>query len=186
MSQTWSVIQAASASVSQAGYLVHVRRILLKLPIYTIFAFWLIIALAGIAEANAGVPGPLIVYFGTSLAHFKPNLLWQWLIATMFMCVGIEAAIYKYLNLFKYPVRYSLIANIISLFAGIPLSLIGIIDPTWFVVPTMISIYVEWLYLKNKLNNPGELKCNPFAAVVGANILTNIILYSYTVIALRP
>ena len=135
----------------------------------------LVITCAGGAEGNAGIPGPLILAFGSIL---DSRSLVQWLAASMFMCVGIEAAIYRYYSLFAAPLRNSFTANVISLIAGIPLAFLGAVDPTGFVMPTVISIYVEWLYLRFRLRDAVP-KRKAFIVVIGANVLTNIILYLY-------
>jgi len=139
------------------------------------------VASTGTAEANAGIPGPLM---WAATAHVGNPLIW--LAATMCMCIGIEGAIYRYLGLFHRPFLASTYANVWSLFAGIPLALAGAVDPTLFVLPTVLSILVEWLVLKRyRRLHPGPARdpaapLRPiFWPVVVSNVLTNLIMFAY-------
>jgi hypothetical protein len=133
------------------------------------------------AIANSGIPGPIM----WSASALTTNPL-QWVAATMLMCVGIEGVIYRYAGLFRRPFLVSLIANVISLIIGVPLALLGAIDPTWFVLPTIVSIIFEglvirWLPQSLQAVNPAtpESRRRIFRAVIWSNILTNLIMASY-------
>ena len=135
---------------------------------------------ANSAWANSGIPGP-IIWVG-SVATVSPM---QWLASCMFMCVCIEGAIYHYVGMFRRPLVSSLAANIFSLILGIPLMFLGAIDPTWFVLPTTVSILCEALLLlrlpasiglkDSERGNKGKF----WLTVLIANILTNFIIVLY-------
>lgn len=136
---------------------------------------------SGNAHANAGIPGPLM---WAATPHVGNPLIW--LAASMFMCIGIEGAIYRYLDLFYRPLIASAYANVWSLFAGIPLIFVGSIDPTLVVSPTIVSILVEWFVLRRyRRFHPGPAKdpATPprpiFWPVVLSNVLTNVIMFVY-------
>ena len=140
------------------------------------------------AQANSAIPGPLIIV-GMSLYGRDPLAVLQWVAATMFMCIGIEGAIYYYLGLFVRPYVASALANIISLVLGIPLVLIGIVDPTLVVIPTILSIAIELLVLGRFRLQPAPQEGNVAGMrriawpAIGANILTNALLVVYMFIA---
>lgn len=129
---------------------------------------------------NAGIPAPLPV--AASQFSVKPL---QWIAVNMVMCITIEGAIYHYLQIFHRPYVGSLVANVVSLVAGVPLGIVGITDPTWVILPTMVSIWVELVVLKRFRRKD----CPPEAAelsnknitmpVIGANMLTNGLMILY-------
>lgn len=148
-----------------------------KLTIITI----VLLAFSKSVYANSGIPGPLIWFISA-----QADSAIQWLLATMLMCVGIEGAIFHYLKLLRRPYLASLVANLVSLVLGIPLGIIGIIDPTFFILPTILSILIEYYVLKC-FNAPPEAtkQRKLFFPVVGSNILTNIMLVVYIFWKLR-
>jgi uncharacterized membrane protein YozB (DUF420 family) len=103
----------------------------------------------------------------------------------MVMCITIEGAIYHYLQIFHRPFVGSLVANVVSLVAGIPLALLAAIDPTWVLLPTVASILIEYAVLKRfrkkvTLPNSQETTHRDISVpVVTANILTNIFMVLY-------
>ena len=105
----------------------------------------------------------------------------------MAMCIGIEGAIYHYLQLFEKPYYGSIVANTVSLFAGVPLVFLGAFDPTLFVLPTIVSIWVELMVLRNfkrkqlqeeSLDTKQKKIDHP---VIYSNILTNLIMIVYVI-----
>lgn len=132
------------------------------------------------AYCNGGIPGTLLI-IGT--AQTVDPL--RWIAVNMVMCIAIEGAIYQYLQLFDRPYLGSTVANFVSLVAGIPLSLLGVIDPTWVLLPTIASIWIELVILKRfrKKDTQTETQEIPrkdiTGPVIGANLLTNFFMYLY-------
>ena len=130
--------------------------------------------------ANSGIPGPIILMGGSYTANF-----WRWVAVMMFMCIGIEAVICKYAKILKRPFFCSLIANIGSLIAGGPLIFLGAIDPTFFLLPTFVSILVEVAVIRYLPLSIGIITTNKkefwrvYLWIIGANILTNLIMVGY-------
>lgn len=145
----------------------------------------LCLALVSEAAANAAIPtGPLVWAAAPATTE---NLL-LWIAANMFMCIGIEGAIYRYLNLFARPILASVTANFVSLVLGFPLILVGAIDPTGVLIPTVLSIFVEWLVLK-RFQRPALAPASDALAiqrsillpVLRSNVLTNFIMLGYLI-----
>jgi len=153
---------------------------MIKKRTLTLTAMLLVGLSASDGYCNAGIPGPLLI----SASQFSTNPL-QWIAVNMVMCITIEGAIYHYLQIFHRPFVGSLVANVISLVAGIPLALLGAIDPTWVILPTIVSIWVELVVLKRfrRKGNPLEAaeisSRNITMPVIGANILTNGLMFLY-------
>ena len=137
-----------------------------------------------ICLANTGIPGPMMIYFGSLTLDST-----RWLIACMFMCVLIEGAIYKYLLLFNRPVLASLYLNSVSLILGIPLSILAVIDPTWCILPTLASTLSEGFAGRHlpkllKIRVIRELSRSSFYwKVFVANLITNLIMVAYLYIS---
>jgi hypothetical protein len=132
------------------------------------------------AAANSGIPGPLIWLGGSLTAN-----LFQWIGVCMFMCIFVEGAIYKYWRLFSKPFAVSAYLNTVSLICGIPLIFLGALDPTWFVMPTAVSAFVEAFCgrrLPHFLRAPGLWKTRrgPFYwKIFLANLVSNAIMFAY-------
>ena len=133
------------------------------------------------ANANVGIPGPLI-HYGAS-GSVDPLL---WIVVTMVMCVTVEALVFRYSGQYRRPFLASLFVNVVSLLAGLPLGLLGAIDPTWFVLPTIASIFVELFVIRVSAKwserAQGSIKSSP---VFWANVLTNIILLGLLYVAFK-
>ena len=99
----------------------------------------------------------------------------------MLMCVLVEGAIYRYTMRFRRPFLASLGANAISLLAGIPLAFLAVLDPTWFVLATAVSILVEYYFLRGRIGRfvlvQGKLLS--FWPVLWANVVTNVLMVAY-------
>jgi hypothetical protein len=133
----------------------------------------------GTIFANSGIPGPLIYYAG---GLFESPA--RWIAVNMAMCILVEAAIYRYVQTYKRPLLASIGANVVSLVVGIPLALLGLFDPTMFLVPTVASIFVEYYFLRSIARFvlvPGKPVTLP--PVVWGNIVTNLIMAIYVVYA---
>ena len=135
----------------------------------------------GEANANVGVPGPLM-HYGASLS-ISP---WQWISVTMIMCIGVEASVFAYSGQYSRPILASAYANTLSLIAGIPLSLLGAVDPTWFVLPTLVSILIEWWVIKGRRRwfekGTGSITRSP---VIWGNVVSNLILVGLLYVAVK-
>jgi hypothetical protein len=148
--------------------------------ICSIFIIAICILFPSFAGANTGIPGPMMFVLGAQTASF-----WRWVSAMMFMCVGIEGAIFLYAGLFKHPILVSLIANIASLIAGTPLVFVGALDPTYFVLPTLLSIMVEILVIRFLPASIAIADKNVasfrrmYCWVIAVNVLTNLIMVGY-------
>jgi hypothetical protein len=144
-----------------------------------IIALYLI--LVPIAWGNTGVPGPLM-HYGSSLS-VSP---WQWIVVTMSMCIGVEAAVYRYSRQYKRPLCASVYANFITLVLGIPLGLLGAVDPTWFVLPTLASIVLEYWAIRGRKGwfetAPGAITASP---IIWGNLLSNAILVGLLFVAMK-
>jgi len=133
------------------------------------------------AWANSAVPGPLIIY-GSSMS-VSP---WLWVLVTMAMCISVEASVYAYSGQYRRPVLASTYSNFISLIFGIPLSFLGAVDPTWFVLPTIVSVCVEYWVLRAGAkwfeNCSGSIKGSP---IFWGNLLSNLILLGLFFVAVK-
>lgn len=144
-----------------------------------------IICFVRYAHANVAIPGPLLI--AESVFSVDPL---RWIAATMFMCIGIEGAIYHYKSLFVHPYVASTVANFVSLVMGMPLGILGALDPTRVLGPTIMSIWIEVLVLRRfkprpeSQGGPCDFKKSITRPVVGANILTNLILLAYWAISI--
>lgn len=152
------------------------RRLLLLLPA----TLWPIPTLA-----NTGIPGPMMFAFGSQMEASG-----RWLICTMVMCIGVEAAIYRYMGLFNRPVWTSAYLNFLSLLLGVPLGFLGAFDPTWFVLPTIASALSEgWLAshlparLGIRLSKPVSHR-SIYGRVFLANLVSNVIMLVYLFVAI--
>ena len=140
----------------------------------------LIIFTASYAYANSAIPGPLLI---VEWAHSADPL--RWIALTMFMCIGIEGAIYHYKNLFIRPFIASTVANFISLIMGVPLAFIGALDPTLIIGPTILSIWIEILVLRRfkpkpeSEGGPRDFKKSISRPAVIGNVLTNLVLLAF-------
>ena len=140
----------------------------------------LIILTVRYAYANSAIPGPLMI---VEWAHSSDPL--RWIAVTMFMCIGIEGAIYHYKNLFIHPYIASTVANFVSLIMGIPLALVGALDPTLVIGPTILSIYIEIVVLRRfkpkpeSEGGPRDFKKSILRPAIIANVITNLLLLAY-------
>jgi hypothetical protein len=104
----------------------------------------------------------------------------------MAMCIGVEAAVYAYSGQYRTPILASAYANVVSLVVGIPLTFLGAIDPTWFVLPTIVSILVEYWAVKVGAkwleNSPGSIRGSP---IFWGNLLSNVILFGLLYVAIK-
>lgn len=135
--------------------------------------------------ANSAVPGPLFLF-----GAFNTSLGWAWIAGAMVICVGIEGFAYRYFRTFSRPFRLSLEANVVSAILGVPATLLGVIFTgeigDIFVVPTLLTILIEFLYLYWRAPGvsghslPGQ---HQTAVVIGSNILTNIVLFGALTLA---
>ena len=145
-------------------------------------AMLVIVLSASDGYCNVAIPGTLMIVGG----FFSSNAL-QWIVVNMVMCITIEGAIYHYCQILDKPFLGSLAANFISLVAGIPLIVFGIIDPTGVILPTAASIWIELMVLKafrKKVSLPDSEKITYTEIggyVVLANILTNGLMIVYIV-----
>lgn len=139
------------------------------------------IALSTCAWANVGIAGPLM-HYSASLSSSP----WQWIGVTMFMCVGVEAAVYAYSGQYKKPVLASLYANVISLIFGIPFGLLALVDPTPFALPTIASIVIEYWSIQTRRNwfeaKQDSITQNP---IILGNILSNLILVGLIILVVK-
>ena len=133
-----------------------------------------------LAQANMGIPGPMIL-FGS---YFTMNPI-QWVCVCMLMCIFVEGFIYKYWRLFSKPFWVSAYVNTISLIFGSPLSFLGIIDPTWVILPTLGSTLIEGYFARRlpKCLRPKGLWKNKrgtfYARIFLANLISNAIMFAY-------
>jgi hypothetical protein len=143
-----------------------------------------LLLIGSLAHANTGIPGPLIWYGGALTEN-----LWQWVAACMFMCILVEGAIYKYWRLFAKPFQVSTYLNVVSLFFGIPLSLLGALDPTWVILPTIASTLIEGFFawrLPRILRFRGLRKTKRgrlYWKIFIANVVSNAIMFGYIFIS---
>lgn len=100
----------------------------------------------------------------------------------MFMCVFIEGAFYKYWKLFDRPILVSLVLNTITLVLGFPLGLVAVIDPSWFIIPTILSAIAEGFFGKLFLKQKPIPKYY-WLKILFTNLITNIIIVGYILIA---
>lgn len=139
-----------------------------------------------LVSANSGIPGPLIWFGGAQTTD-----PWRWVVACMFMCIFVEGAIYKYWRLFNKPFWVSAYVNTISLVLGIPISLLGAIDPTWVVIPTIASTLIEAFFarrLPRILRQRGLWKTRRgvfYWRVFVANLVSNAIMFGYLYVSYR-
>lgn len=147
-------------------------------------AFLALAQASGAVAANSAVPGPIILFAGTlTVAPL------QWIAATMFMCIGVEAAIYRYVGLFRRPILASIVANAVSLVLGFPLAILGAVDPTWVILPTAVSIISEGIVLDFLPGSIGltsetqKLKSKFWRVVIFANVATNVLMMLYLLLA---
>ena len=154
-------------------------RIVLRVAVVTILFVNLVFPAS--AWANSAVPGPLIIF--ASSMSVSP---WLWVLVAMVMCIGVEASVYAYTGQYRRPFLASTYANFVSLIFGIPLSFFGAADPTWFVLPTFVSILVEYWALRAVAkwfeNSPGSIKGSP---IFWGNLLSNLILFGLLYVAVK-
>jgi hypothetical protein len=133
----------------------------------------------GPAHADSGIPGPALWAFGSQTVSMA-----QWLAVTMAMCVSVEWAAYRYTGRFRRPFLASAVSNTVSLLAGIPLAFLGAVDPTWFILPTVVSIGVEYMTIAAMAN---QVLADPDGRVgwpvVWANVLSNLMLVGLLYVA---
>jgi hypothetical protein len=160
-----------------------VHRVMIRKRKLALCAMLLVGLSASDGYCNAGIPAPLMI----AASQLSTNPL-QWIAVNMVMCITIEGAIYHYLQILHRPFVGSLVANVISLVAGVPLGIVGIIDPTWVILPTIVSIWVELVVLKRFRRKGYPLEAaeisnkNITMPVIGANILTNGLMILYGII----
>jgi hypothetical protein len=138
------------------------------------------LALPSVARADTGIPGPLIFAAGSLTVS-----MWQWILVTMAMCVSVEWAVYRYSRQYRRPLLASAFSNSVSLVAGVPLTLLGAIDPTWFVLPTIASIVIErmaigWIGRFVLAENITAVRGGP---VIWGNVVTNVMLVALLFVA---
>lgn len=119
------------------------------------------------------------MFFGGALSESP----WQWLAVTMIMCVLIEGAVFKYSLQYRRPFLASLYANTISLLAGIPLALLGAVDPTGFVLATAVSIIIEYYAIRGREqwfeSAPSKIRLGP---ILTGNLVTNGVMFGFLVL----
>jgi hypothetical protein len=148
-------------------------------------------------QANTAIPGPLIWYASSDVTSFN-----QWIIATMTMCCLIEGFCFKYSQCFKSPFLRSLEANLASFFLGLPLTVIyfllvslipgaetngsqyALSYASWWFVPTILSIFCEYYYLKLRYGRKDHsFRKRVFLPLILGNIVTNIFILLYRIAA---
>jgi hypothetical protein len=129
------------------------------------------------AEANMGIPGPLII-FGS---YFFPDF-GQWLIVNMVMCIAVEGAVFLFYKQYRRPFWASAYANIVSLFLGYPVLLLfffAFSEGLIVILCTIGSIFIEYFALRIKyarrvfLAEENKFSITP---VLMGNILTNLMM----------
>lgn len=128
-----------------------------------------------LALANAAVPGPIIwqgaLMGAESVARYS--------LSVGLVCIGVEAAIYRYLPRFKRPYRDSVVSNIVSTILGIPLAFLGLPFGDIIIVPTLVSIAIEGGIIcaieKPTRTQDGK---SIFWPVVWANVLSNAMIFA--------
>jgi hypothetical protein len=141
-------------------------------------------------QANTAIPGDLVVQ---GIQNSSNGLLW--LLDAMFICIGIEGAIYAYTGFIRNPIRTSAIANTVSLIAGFPLGLAfaaladafpGHEGVSLLLLPTLASIGIEGIVVsaQAKPETPHP-RLRAWGVVIVANVLTNIILWIYLYMGMR-
>lgn len=132
-----------------------------------------------LARADSGIPGPAIWAFGSQTVSMV-----QWVVVTMAMCISVEWAVYRYFRRFRRPLAASAFSNTVSLVVGIPLAFLGALDPTWFLLPTVVSIGVEYHAIaaigRHVLKDPDGRFAFP---VLFANVVSNAMLAGLLYIA---
>ncbi len=148
--------------------------------IFRLFALALLLFPAP-ALADSAIPGTLMFFGGSQTVSF-----WQWIAATMFMCVGVEWAVYRHSRAYRRPFVASAVSNAVSLVDGIPLALLGVIDPTLVVLPTVVSVFTEYLAIR-AVSRFVLADCNAkFSAspVIWGNVVSNLMLIGLLYVAL--
>jgi len=150
--------------------------------IFSLYALVSCATVTPVVHSNIGGPGPLI-YFGASL--FSEDSEIRWIIAAMVTCIVIEGVIYHYLKLVDHPYLKSFLANIASLFLGVPIIIVGIpigliFGTLGYIIGTTIISIIAEVFILDFLskNNIKSLK-NFVLPVVSANIFTGTILVIY-------
>lgn len=138
---------------------------------FSIFLIGLLFSIT--ANANSAVPGTLI-WFSSSIVSESLG----WIAICMCLCILVEWAVYRYSKQYARPLLASLISNTVSLIAGIPLTLLAVIDPAWFILPTIISIVVEYwtiVSIRRYVLAKGIEKVS-VAPVLWGNVLSNVMM----------
>jgi len=127
----------------------------------------------GTVLANTALPGP-IVWQGVVGA----DSIVRYILAVGLVCVGIEAAIYRYLPRFEHPYRDSIVANSISTVLGIPLAFLGLPFGDIIIIPTLASIISEGTIICF-MERSGRMQHGKsiFWPVFWSNILSNAMIF---------
>ena len=147
---------------------------------FTLGAVLLFCLSASDAYCNGGIPGTLLIA-GSGSTVDPP----RWIAVNMIMCITIEGAIYHYLQILDRPYLASSVANFVTLVAGVPLAILAVIDPTWVLLPTAASIYIEVVILKRFRKKIMDTESQESShkditgPVIAANLLTNFLMFLY-------
>jgi len=127
-----------------------------------------LILLAPVAAwANSIIPSPLIwqgVFMG-------PDSIIRYLLSVTLICVGVEAAIYKYHLQFQHPMRDSIVANLVSTVVGIPAGFFSAMAEEPFLIATTLTIAVEVIVIR-KMENKRSIVW----PVIWANLVSNVMI----------
>ena len=126
-----------------------------------------------VATANTIIPAPL-VWLGISGAEN----VFRYILSVTLICVGVEAAIYKYFPRFQHPIRDSIVANVVSTICGVPLAIMSAVmlnDP--FIIATGLSIVIEFIVIDQmeKANRKAEKKSFLWPVIL-ANVVSNAMI----------
>ncbi len=142
--------------------------------------FRLMPLLAGMAfpaSANSGIPGPIVISGG-----FLTVSSLQWVVACMLMCISVEGAVYRYSGEYRRPFLAGAYANTVSLIAGVPLSFLFFFDPTYFTLPAVASIFIEfWAILLARKYFLVDGARPRKAPIIWGNVMTNLIMLGYLI-----
>jgi hypothetical protein len=123
--------------------------------------------------ACATVSGP-IIWQGACMG---PESIARYILSVGLVCIGMEAAIYRYLPRFKRPFYDSILSNAVSTVLGIPLTFLCIAFGDPIIVPTLASIAIEGVIIY-AIEKPTRTKDGKsvFWPVVWANVLSNAMI----------
>jgi hypothetical protein len=126
-----------------------------------------------VAAANTIIPAPL-VWLGITDA----DSVFRYILSVTLVCVGVEAAIYKYYPQFKHPIRDSVVANAVSTVFGIPLAFVGAMMGDPFIIATVLSVIIEYIVIERMETKNGTEPCRSIIwPVFLANLVSNAMIF---------